>query len=486
MSDHTITLIDTHTHIDDKKFANERKDLIARSKDAGLETFISIGCWGSGDDTTSGNMDNGGFGSLFKLSKEIGDVFAAIGVHPHDAEEAHKDGNALENIKKHAIEFKLENNKELKIVAIGETGLDYHYDNSPREIQQELFRSHIRLAKELKLPLVVHTRDAEDDTLRILKEENASETGGVIHCFTGSDFLAQACLELGFYISFSGVITFPKSDELREVLKRVPIEKTLVETDCPYLAPVPHRGKTNEPAFVVDTAKKVAEVKGLSFEDVARITTFNAKSLFGLSKEKEEELKLVYPIRDSLYLNITNRCTIYCSFCSKFTSYNVKGHNLKLKGEPTFDDMVDAIGDDYKKYNELVFCGYGEPLIRLELVKELGDYYKDKGCKIRINSDGTANMFHKRDITGELDFVDSISVSLNGFDNESYNHWIKASFGEDTFEGVKDFILKVKSVVPHVTATVVELPGLDVEKCRKVAEVELGVNFRSRPYNDMG
>ena len=164
------------------------------------------------------------------------------------------------------------------------------------------------------MPLIVHSREADDDTISILKDEGAEEIGGVMHCFSGNAKTAEELLELGFYLSFTGVITFPKAEATREVLKIIPVERLMIETDCPYLAPVPYRGKRCEPAFVVETAKKMSEVKGLSLEDVARITTLNAETLFGLVKEKEEEAKVAYAIRNSLYLNITNRCTNFCTF----------------------------------------------------------------------------------------------------------------------------------------------------------------------------
>jgi len=257
-----------------------------------------------------------------------------------------------------------------------------------------------------------------------------------------------------------------------------------VETDCPYLAPQSRRGKRNEPAFVRETAAMIAEIKGLSLDDVARITTLNAFSLFGVG-DVDQTTKIAYTIRDSLYLNITNRCTNACIFCAKFKDFTVKGHHLRLDHEPTVDEVKRAIGDP-TRYAEVVFCGYGEPLIRLDLVKEIAAWLKKQGIKVRINSDGQANLVHGRNILPELQgLVDAISVSLNAADVETYQHWCRSRFGSDGYRAVLDFLREAPAYIPEVTATAVTLPGLDIEACRQVAK-ELGVTFREREYNEVG
>jgi len=173
-----------------------------------------------------------------------------------------------------------------KVIGWGEIGLDYHYDHSPRDSQRRVFRRQLRLALERRLPAIIHTREAEDDTIKILREDWAeaggAAVGGIIHCFTGTQRLADAAIELGFHISFSGVLTFKNAGDLRDVAQSVPMERLLVETDCPYLAPLPHRGKRNEPAFVLETAAKLAELKGVSVEEIASVTCGNFKRLFNL------------------------------------------------------------------------------------------------------------------------------------------------------------------------------------------------------------
>ena len=468
-------LIDTHAHLDDPKFDNDREETIKRAQDVGLEYIITVGTW----------EKIKGLRHITGLVDKYPTVYAALGVHPHDAKNANDD--AFDEIKKLSA--------HPKVIAIGETGLDYYYEHTPQDIQKSVFRKHIQIARELNLPLTIHTREAQNDTLDILAEEGVRDIGGVLHCFSGSYEMARKCLDMGLYLSFTGVITFPKATNIHEIVKKIPIEKMLVETDCPYLAPEPHRGKRNEPAFVMETAKRIAEIKGVSVDDVARITTLNAKELFGIEKGKEE-IRIAYPIRNSLYLNITNRCTNYCTFCAKHApagfkrgsnDYTVKGHYLRLKEEPAFLDVIRAVGDrPAEKYDEIVFCGYGEPLIRLDLVKEAGLFLKKQGCRIRIDTDGLANLVHGRNVLPELMFVDEISVSLNAPDSETYQRLVKTPFGDRAFPAIIWFLKEARKYIAKVTATVVAVPGLDVEACRRLVEDELGVGFRVREYDEVG
>ena len=225
-------------------------------------------------------------------------------------------------------------------------------------------------------------------------------------------------------------------------------------------------------------------MKGLTEEDVARITSLNAFRLFGIG-EIDQSAKIAYRIRNSLYLNITNRCTNACTFCAKFRDFTVKGHQLHLDHEPSTAEIIRAIGTA-SDYEEVVFCGYGESLLRLDTVKEVATWLKQQGVTVRINTDGQANLVHGRNIIPELQgLVDSISVSLNAADPETYQKYCRSTFGLDAYQGVKDFLTAAKGVIPSVTATVVTLPGLDLAACRKAAE-ELGVEYREREYNEVG
>ncbi len=461
------TFTDTHAHLDDPRFDPDRAEVIRRALDAGVRSIITVGCWSGAK----------GFSPVIDVVKGNPSVHCALGIHPHDAKDVADDGP-------YELIRRLASDPGNRVAAIGETGLDYHYDNSPRDVQRTVFTRQVRLARELNLPLIIHSREADKDTLEILKSEGAQETGGVFHYFSGDPRMAKEALDMGFYLSFTGVVTYPKAEGAREAVRSVPIERMLIETDCPYLPPAPHRGKRNEPAFLPLTAAAVAGVKGLSVEDVARITTRNAGDLFGLGGR--EEIRIAYPIRNSLYLNVTNRCTNYCTFCAKFKSYTVKGHYLRLKDEPDFQEVIAAIGPDPEKYDEVVFCGFGEPLIRLDIVKQVGMHLKRRGCRIRIDTDGLANLVHKRNVLPELMFVDCISVSLNAPDSETYQRLIKTPFGDGAYPAILYFLKEAKKYIPKVVASIVAVPGLDVEACRKVAEEDIGVGFRVREYNVVG
>jgi TatD DNase family protein len=256
-------LVDSHCHLDFPEFAAELDAVVARAREAGVKTCVSIG-------TTLEK-----FPQVLAVAERFENVWCSVGIHPHEAEkELLADAAPL-----------LERAAHKKVVGIGETGLDYYYEHSPRKEQIGNFRAHIKAARETGLPLIVHTRDAEDDTIAILREEmRAGAFTGLIHCFTGTQALADAALELGFCISVSGIATFKKSDELRAVIATVPLDRLLVETDAPYLAPMPYRGKRNEPAFVVNTAAVLAQVKGVSPEEIAAATSANFFRLFTRAK----------------------------------------------------------------------------------------------------------------------------------------------------------------------------------------------------------
>ena len=252
-------LVDSHCHLEFPALAFEIDAVMERARAAGVGVCLSI----------STKLDT--FPRVRDMAARFDNVWCSVGIHPHEA--------AVEPLADAAP--LIERTSDPKVIGIGETGLDYFYEHSPRVAQGANFRAHIEAARRTELPLIVHTRDAEDDTVTILREELAKGAfTGVLHCFTGTATLAQAALDLGFYISASGIMTFKKSDALRAVLKDVPLDRLLVETDAPYLAPAPHRGKPNEPAFVAHTAAALAELKGVAAEDLARATTENFFRLF--------------------------------------------------------------------------------------------------------------------------------------------------------------------------------------------------------------
>ena len=253
-------LIDSHAHIQGKEYAGEVDAVVARARAAGVETIIAVG--GAGD--MSSNTQ------AVALAHEFKNVYATVGMHPHDAKDVGADELA-------ALK---ELSSDTKAIAIGETGLDYYYNHSLHDVQRRVFTQFIHMARQTKLPIVVHDRDAAKDVAELLNSEGAGELSGVIHCFTGNYEAACAYLDLGFYLSFTGIITFKNAEPLRNVVRKVPLERIFVETDSPYLTPVPHRGKRNEPAYVRFVAEAIGKVKKLDFEEVARVTTDNVKCLF--------------------------------------------------------------------------------------------------------------------------------------------------------------------------------------------------------------
>ena len=491
-----LRMIDTHCHLDmfpefaessgkGNGFGGDSRDaVIHRAKEAGLEAIITIG-----SDFES-NFANIAIAGKYEM------VYASVGLHPHDAKDFTEEiYNQLKEWGTNPPSPPLTKggqggiNSSLvtrhsslnKVVAIGETGLDYHYDHSPRDNQREVFRKHLALAGNTGLPAVIHSREAKKDTLEILAESGI--TKGVLHCFSGDMDMAERVMEMGLYISIAGPVTFKNAKELAEIAKEIPDDYLLIETDAPYLAPEPMRGKRNEPSCIVHTVRRLAELRGVSEEDIARVTTVNARRLFGIGGLPPKG-EIAYRIRDSLYLNITNRCTNRCSFCVRFHSDYVKGHNLRLPEEPTEEELKEAIGDP-SQHREIVFCGYGEPLLRLDTVRNIAQWIKEKGGRVRINTNGHGNLIHKRNILSELrGIVDSVSVSLDAQDEETYNRICAPSFGS-AFQEVLSFIREAKAYIPHVQATVVEMEGVDVEKCRKIAD-ELGVTLRVRKLDIVG
>lgn len=455
-------LIDTHAHLEMREFNDDRDEVIRRAKDAGVGYIVTIGT------TVESSRD------AVLLAEKHDCVYAAVGIHPHEAKDIlHPAYEVLRHFAKHP-----------KVVAYGEVGLDYYYEHSQRSVQQRRFIDMLREARELRLPVIVHDRDAHEDTLRILRDEWDPALGGVMHCFSGDAEYAKQVMDLGFSISIAGPVTFPKAQALRDAIKDIPIERMLVETDSPYLTPQPFRGKRNEPAYVRYTAEEIAKVKGLTFDDVARITSFNAMQLFGIGEIPKKGV-ITYPIRNSLYLNVTNRCTSACTFCVRYFTDFVKGHNLRLADEPSAEDLIREIGDP-KRYDEVVFCGYGEPTLRLDIIKAVAAEVKRQGGKVRIDTNGHGNLIHKRNILPELKgLVDAVSVSLNGQDTEIYEKLSQPKFGAASYDSVKEFIREATKYIPDVTATVVSAPGVDIEACRKIAE-ELGAKYRVREYNVVG
>ncbi|MEI2666394.1 TatD family hydrolase [Rossellomorea sp. LJF3] len=254
-------LFDTHVHLNAEQFDEDLEEVLSRAREAGVEKMVVVG------------FDRPTINRAMELIGQYDFLYAAIGWHPVDAIDMNDEDLAwIEELSQHP-----------KVVAIGEMGLDYHWDKSPKDVQKEVFRKQIQLAKKVKLPIVIHNREATQDIVDILREEGAEEVGGIMHCFSGSPEIAQECVEMNFYISLGGPVTFKNAKKPKDVAKEIPLEKLLIETDCPYLAPHPYRGKRNEPAYVKLVAEQIAELKEVSLEEVEKITTENAIKLFNIN-----------------------------------------------------------------------------------------------------------------------------------------------------------------------------------------------------------
>lgn len=284
-----MNLIDSHCHIDGEKFDEDRGEVIQRALDAGVAAMLNVG---------TGSPKDNSFEKTFELAEKYPNIYGAVGIHPHDASEYD------EKVEKRLVDLLT---KSEKMIAWGEIGLDYYYEHSPKDIQRNVFRRQINVAKELDLPIIIHSRDANDDTVEILRQEcsdsvqssefrvqssfdsNATNSfrGGIMHCFSGTPEMAEALMELGFLISFAGNVTFKNADNLREAAKVVPLDKLLVETDCPYLTPIPFRGKRNEPARVLETAKFLADFYETDLINLANKTTENFQDLFRVRLKKK-------------------------------------------------------------------------------------------------------------------------------------------------------------------------------------------------------
>ncbi|MBY0095491.1 TatD family hydrolase [Mesobacillus maritimus] len=254
-------LFDTHVHLNAEQFNEDLQEVIDRAKAEGVERMVVVG------------FDRPTITKAIELCETYEFIYASVGWHPVDAiDMTPEDLEWLRDLSAHP-----------KVVALGEMGLDYHWDKSPKDIQKEVFRKQIQLAKEVKLPIIIHNREATSDIVEILKEAGAAEVGGIMHCFSGSVETAKECLEMNFYISLGGPVTFKNAKKPKEVAEAIPLDRLLIETDCPYLAPHPYRGKRNEPAFVKLVAEQIAELKGITYEEVAKATTENAKKLFDIN-----------------------------------------------------------------------------------------------------------------------------------------------------------------------------------------------------------
>lgn len=448
-------LIDTHAHLFYPNFNGEIEEIIQRAKNAGVEKIIVPA------------TDLASSGQVIQLCDTYPEIYGAVGVHPHDSKEWNND--LIKDLKELAA--------HPKIVAIGEIGLDYFYDFSPKEKQIEAFKSQIELAIEIDKPIIVHNRESDEDMMNIISSYCGTGLKAQFHCFNASLEDARKFIGMGHFISFTGNITFKKLDSLRNVAAGISPEHLLLETDSPFMTPVPFRGKRNEPAYVSYVAEKLAEIYHLTIDDIARLTSYNAFKLFGIGNIANAVY--TYKIGNSLYINVTNRCNADCVFCDRKGDAVVAGYNLKMKksDEPNAEVYIQEIGDP-KKYKEIVFCGYGEPTIRWDVVKLVAQFVKANGGKTRLNTNGHGNKIQGKDITEEMvGKIDTVSISLNADNAKDYAKIMRVD--ESYFYDMLDFVKKSIAKNIEVVLSVVRTDNINIEKAEQLTE-SLGAKFRIR------
>jgi len=465
--------IDTHAHLTSAEFDADRDQVIARAAGAGVTAIVN----------PATNLDDSR--RAIELAGRHRGVHACVGVHPHEA------SGATDRVLASVEELC----RETRVVAVGEIGLDFHYDLAPREVQERVFSAQLGIAARNNLPVVIHTRRAMEETIRAVRAAVAefpswrSQAGseydrfpaprGVFHCFPGTPAQAWELVRLGFAVSLPGIVTFKNAGNAADVAREVSAEHLLLETDSPYLSPVPHRGTRNEPSRIPLIAAKIAELQHLSVADIARTTSYGAYRMFGIGSPGAPVF--VYALKNSLYVNLTIRCNADCVFCDRKGEAVIKGHNLRIEREPEPREVIDAIGDP-RAYDEIVFCGYGEPTIRLDALKEVAAWVKSRGGKTRLNTDGHGSVINKRNIVPELvGVIDAVSISLNSTDPVQYGELMRLD-GKKFFPAMVEFAREAVRLLPRVVLTIVDLNDVDREKARRFVEEEIGAVFYTRPF----
>ena len=446
------TLFDSHCHLDHPKFEGEDVGKLIKSAEiAGVSHILTLG------------VNLASSQKALEIARKHSNVFAGVGISPHDAGKA----------KPEDVESISELAEEKQVVAIGEIGLDYYYEFSEKETQKEFFKKQIDVAQDLELPIVIHMRDAAGDVFQIFEEFGMPAKKGVFHCFTGS--LDEACkaVELGFYISFSGIITFDKSMILPGIIREIPTDKWLIETDAPYLAPIPKRGKRNEPAFLEHTAKFIGDFLEFSPDDIARITRKNACALFGLPSP--EEPKIVFFLGNKIYINLTNRDTNDRQFLTSETTENFFGHNVKIEKEPSADEVWKIIREiDLESVQEVVLGGIGEPTLRLDVTQELARRLKMNFPRLKISliTNGQGSLIKGDNILSDLkESVDSISVLLYTGDPQQYEELCRPLGGEAVFPAILEFIRGGVANGFEMEIIGINLPQIDLFKIKHLSDL---------------
>lgn len=448
-------MIDTHAHLHFPDFDSDRESVIDECNRK-LEAVITVGC--DLDDSVK----------AINLALANKKIFSSVGIHPHEAGRYSKGD----------LDKLIQLARKPKVVALGEMGLDFYRNLSPRNKQYEIFEMQVEAARKLKLPIIVHTRNADSEMSDFIKTKGKG-VRGIIHCFSGDKELLRTALNAGFFISFSGNVTYPKNGFLREDLRYIPSSRLLVETDSPYLAPQPKRGHRNKPTYVGYTVKAIADYLNVKFSDIDRITSLNAKRIYNLPFS--DKPSIVYNLGDKLYINLTTECPCNCKFCFRGKEDYVYGYNLHLKRKHIADEYIYRIKNP-RLYKEIVFCGYGEPFERFDALLKISKWLKKMGVqKVRIDTCGLGYLITKDyDILNKLSgLVDSINVSLNACKPEVYYATVRPKYGKGSWESALKFIGDAKQKGFKVTVSAVKHSSLNVDAFIKFAK-KLGVEYKLR------
>ena len=441
-----------------KQYANNISSIIKESEKAGVEKII----------VPSSSPES--LEQVLNLSNEHANVFGALGIHPHSA------SAFTDKIKKY-IEANLSNKK---IIAVGEAGLDFHYNLSPKEVQIAVFKSQIEMAERFNLPLIVHMRKSFDE-IKTVFESFKKLPKIVIHCFSGNSAEAEYFLKKGIYLSFTGTITFEKAKELVDVVRTVPVDKFFLEPDSPYLTPEPYRGETNHPKYVKMIAKEIATIKGIELEDIARITTKNACMFFALPFDNSPQF--AFHRGKTLYLNLTTDRNTKTDPSYIYRYPYLKGYNLNITKEPTVEELKRTIQNNILKIRNVVFIEHGEPTLRENILKEIAGFAKELKLKTILDTDGLANKYYGRNFALELRTVfDAVNIALNASNPKEYQKFHRPPYGQESFKEVLNFISECSKFIPSVRVSIVNIPGLNLDACINIVKNELKVDFETREY----
>ena len=453
-------MIDSHAHLTDKQFKTDLDDVLVRARSEGIRAILCPGT------TLADSIE------AREISRRHKDCFWAAGVHPHDASAW-------------GVHSALEIDPLIRDAGIlGEIGLDYHYLFSPAQAQLNALNAQLDIAEQCGCSIILHCRNAYDELLALLTNRKGLLHRGVVHCFTGTLDQAMDFIRLGYFLSFGGMLTFRNASPITHVASCIPIDSVLLETDSPYLAPVPLRGKRNEPANMNLIYQQFAQLRHCTYEDVLRLNRTNFHRAFGLGTSHPFG-SISYQIGDTLYLNLTNRCRNHCRFCIRNRSPFYFGWHLLLDHEPDMDEIIRSI-DRCSSFKEICFCGFGEPLFRAEMVLRIAGLLKQRGIPTRITTSG--NLPEDQPIpnlTGQLSRVfDQIEISIGNSDPSSYATVCNPDGDAGIcWTNVIRFVRECRTYSTwQVVISVVDYSGVNVESCRKIA-MDLGVDFRVRSWH---